>query len=80
MNLAASSPTSSGRVKPTARGYQIVETYVGASASASNDRRPEVQRMIERRTSKLVTFDAVVVRSGSRFSAITSRCIVQSRR
>jgi hypothetical protein len=31
----------------TSRGYRLVETYVEPGASATNDRRPEFQRMIE---------------------------------
>ncbi|MFD9901282.1 recombinase family protein [Mesorhizobium sp. NPDC059025] len=50
-----------------ARGYKLVETYVEAGASATNDRRPEFQRMIEAGTSKPVPFDTVVVHSFSRF-------------
>ncbi len=50
-----------------ARGYQLVETYVEPGASATNDRRPEFQRMIEAGTSKPTPFDVVVVHSFSRF-------------
>ena len=50
-----------------ARGYQLVETYVEPGASATNDRRPEFQRMIEAGTSKPAPFDIVVVHSFSRF-------------
>ena len=49
------------------RGYQLVETYVEPGASATNDRRPEFQRMIEAGTSKPALFDVVVVHSFSRF-------------
>lgn len=35
-----------------ARGYQLVETYVEPGASATNDRRPEFQRMMEAGTSR----------------------------
>jgi site-specific DNA recombinase len=49
------------------RGYQVVETYVEAGASATNDRRPEFQRMIEAGTSKPTPFDIVIVLSFSRF-------------
>src|ERR1700682_4427700 len=51
----------------TSRGYRLVETYVEAGASATNDRRPEFQRMIEAGTSKPARFDVVVVHSFSRF-------------
>jgi DNA invertase Pin-like site-specific DNA recombinase len=49
------------------RGYQLVETYVDAGASATNDRRPEFQKMIEAGTSKPSLFDIVIVHSFSRF-------------
>src|SRR5690606_28033516 len=50
-----------------ARGFQLVETFVEPGASATNDRRPEFQRMIEAGTSKPAPFDVVVVHSFSRF-------------
>lgn len=50
-----------------ARGYQLVETFVEAGATATNDRRPEFQRMIEAGTEKPAPFDVVVVHSFSRF-------------
>ncbi len=49
------------------RGYQLIETYVEPGASATNDRRPEFQRMIEAGTSKPAPFDIVIVHSFSRF-------------
>src|SRR5215510_8282825 len=49
------------------RGYTLAETYVEAGASATNDRRPEFQRMIEAGTTKPAPFDVVVVHSFSRF-------------
>ncbi len=49
------------------RGYQLVDTFVEPGASATNDRRPEFQRMIEAGTSKPAPFDVVVVHSFSRF-------------
>jgi site-specific DNA recombinase len=49
------------------RGYQLVETYVETGASATNDRRPEFQRMIEAGTAKSAPFDLVIVHSFSRF-------------
>jgi len=49
------------------RGYQLVETFVEPGNSATNDRRPEFQRMIEAATSKPPAFDVVVVHSFSRF-------------
>jgi site-specific DNA recombinase len=48
-------------------GYQLVETYVEAGASATNDRRPEFQRMMEAGTTKPSAFDIVIVHSFSRF-------------
>jgi site-specific DNA recombinase len=56
-----------GEVYCQSRGYQLVETYVEPGASATNDRRPEFQRMIEAGTSKPAPFDVVVVHSFSRF-------------
>ncbi len=50
-----------------ARGYDLVETYVEPGASATNDRRPEFQRMIEAGTGKPAPFNVVVVHSFSRF-------------
>ena len=49
------------------RGYQLIETYVEPGASATNDRRPEFQRMTEAGTSKPAPFDIVIVHSFSRF-------------
>ena len=56
-----------GEAYCVSRGYQLVETFVEAGASATNDRRPEFQRMIEAGTSKTAPFDVVVVHSFSRF-------------
>src|ERR1700758_4415639 len=36
-----------GEAYCASRGYELVETYVEPGASATNDRRPEFQRMIE---------------------------------
>lgn len=49
------------------RGYQLVESYVEAGASATNDRRPEFQRMMDAGTTKPPAFDMVIVHSFSRF-------------
>jgi hypothetical protein len=49
------------------RGLELVDTFVEAGASATNDRRPEFQRMIEAGTSKPAPFDVVVVHSFSGF-------------
>jgi len=56
-----------GEAYCASRGYQLVETYVEPGASATNDRRPEFQRMIEAGTSKPALFDVVIVHSFSRF-------------
>jgi site-specific DNA recombinase len=56
-----------GEAYCASRGYRPVETYVEAGASATNDRRPELQRMIEAGTSKPASFDIVIVHSFSRF-------------
>ncbi|MBO0664094.1 recombinase family protein [Jiella sp. CQZ9-1] len=56
-----------GEAYCAARGYQLVETFVEPGASATNDRRPEFQRLIEAGTSKPAPFDIVVVHSFSRF-------------
>ena len=56
-----------GETYCASRGYQLVETYVEPGASATNDRRPEFQRMIEAGTSKPAPFDVVIVHSFSRF-------------
>jgi DNA invertase Pin-like site-specific DNA recombinase len=49
-----------GEAYCASRGYE-------ARASATNDRRPEFQRMIEAGTSKPTPFDVVIVHSFSRF-------------
>ncbi len=56
-----------GEAYCAARGYELVETYVEPGASATNDRRPEFQRMIEAGTGKPAAFDIVIVHSFSRF-------------
>lgn len=61
---------SASRAKPIAclaRGYELTETFVEPGNTATNDRRPEFQRMIEAGTSKPSPFDVVVVHSFSRF-------------
>ena len=49
------------------RGYQLIETYVEPGATATNDRRPEFQKMMEAGTAKPPAFDVVIVHSFSRF-------------
>jgi site-specific DNA recombinase len=56
-----------GEAYCAARGYDLVETFVDAGASATNDRRPEFQRMIDAGISKPAAFEVVVVHSFSRF-------------
>ena len=50
-----------------ARGYQLIETYVEPGATATNDRRPEFQKMMEAGTAKPPAFELVIVHSFSRF-------------
>ena len=56
-----------GEAYCAARGYQLVETYVEPGASATNDRRPEFQRMMEAGTTRPPAFEVVIVHSFSRF-------------
>src|SRR6266576_849313 len=49
------------------RGWEIVADYVEPGASATDDRRPEFQRMIDAATAKPAMFDVIVVHSFSRF-------------
>lgn len=56
-----------GEAYCVARGYELTETFVEPGNTATNDRRPEFQRMIEAGTSKPAPFDVVVVHSFSRF-------------
>jgi site-specific DNA recombinase len=56
-----------GEAYCASRGYQLVETYVEPGASATNDRRPEFQKMMEAGRAKPSAFDVVIVRSFSRF-------------
>src|SRR5436190_20671738 len=54
------------------RGWEIVADYVEPGVSATDDRRPEFQRMIDAATTKPPAFDVIVVPSFSRFSVISS--------
>lgn len=56
-----------GETYCAARGYALVGIFIEAGVSATNDRRPEFQRMIEAGTAKRAPFDVVVVHSFSRF-------------
>src|ERR1700739_3304685 len=49
------------------RGWEIVADYVEPGASATDDRRPEFQRMIDAATVKPAAFDVILVHSFSRF-------------
>src|SRR6266487_4464035 len=49
------------------RGWEIVADYVEPGASATDDRRPEFQRMIDAATTKPTAFDVILVHSFSRF-------------
>jgi site-specific DNA recombinase len=48
------------------RGRQIVGDYVEPGVSATDDRRPEFQRMIDAATTKQPAFDVIVVQCFSR--------------
>jgi DNA invertase Pin-like site-specific DNA recombinase len=47
------------------RGWEIVADYVEPGASATDDRRPEFQRMIDAATVKPPAFDVILVHSFS---------------
>jgi site-specific DNA recombinase len=49
------------------RGWEIVADYVEPGASATDDRRPEFQRMIDAATVKPPAFGVILVHSFSRF-------------
>ena len=49
------------------RGWDTVANYVEPGASATDDRRPEFQRMIDAATTKPPAFDVIAVHSFSRF-------------
>ena len=49
------------------RGWEIAADYVEPGASATDDRRPEFQRMIDAATTEPAAFDVIVVHSFSRF-------------
>ena len=49
------------------RGWEIVADYVEPGASATDNRRPEFQRMIDAATTKPTAFDVILVHSFSRF-------------
>jgi site-specific DNA recombinase len=49
------------------RGWEVVADYVEPGVSATDDRRPEFQRMIDAATTKPPAFEIIVVHSFSRF-------------
>src|SRR3989442_13108408 len=49
------------------RGWEIVADYVEPGLSATDDRRPEFQRMIDAATTKPPPFDVILAPSSSRF-------------
>jgi site-specific DNA recombinase len=49
------------------RGWEIVADYVEPGVSATDDRRPEFQRMIDAATTKPAAFEVILVHSFSRF-------------
>ena len=49
------------------RGWEIVADYVEPGVSATDDRRPEFQRMVDAATTKPPAFDVILVHSFSRF-------------
>ena len=51
----------------TAKGWEMVATYVEAGASATDDKRPEFQRMITEATKDPSPYDTVLVYTLSRF-------------
>jgi site-specific DNA recombinase len=51
----------------TGRGMQVAAQYIEPGASATDDKRPEFQRMIERACDGEHAFDLIVVHSYSRF-------------
>ncbi len=50
-----------------AKGWEVAESFVEPGASATDDRRPEFQRLMEAATAKPGRFDIVLVHSFSRF-------------
>lgn len=49
------------------KGWDVVEEFIEPGASATDDRRPEFQRMIDAAAARPVPFDTIVVHSFSRF-------------
>ena len=61
-----------GEAYCTTRGHQLVETFVEPGSTATNDRRPEFQWMIEAGSAKPAPFDIVLVHSSAASSATIS--------
>src|ERR1700694_3618479 len=51
----------------TSHGWEIVADYIEPGVSATDDRRPEFQRMIDAATTKPPAFGVILVHSFSRF-------------
>ncbi len=51
-----------------ARGWQVVIEFVDAGLSGTDDKRPELQRLLDMATSGGAPFDVVIVHSFSRFA------------
>lgn len=49
------------------KGIEVVEEFVEPGASATDDRRPEFQRMMDAASEKPAPFDTIIVHSFSRF-------------
>lgn len=50
-----------------AHGYELVDTFIDAGVSATSDRGPEFQRLIEAASGRPAPFDIILVHSFSRF-------------
>ena len=51
-----------------ARGWEVAAEFVDAGLSGTDDKRPELQRLLDMATSDGAPFDVVVVHSFSRFA------------
>jgi DNA invertase Pin-like site-specific DNA recombinase len=50
-----------------ARGIEVVAEFVEPGATATDDKRPSFQRMMDEASQKLAPFDTIIVHSFSRF-------------
>ena len=66
-DLSIPDPKAQTRAWAAQRGWSVVAGYVEPGASATDDKRPEFQRMIERACDGENAFDVIVVHSFSRF-------------